>query len=84
MPEEITIGGLVTDVTANDPDVGDNARLVFDVDGSPDAAFFYFDSIFATQSGAPKMATVRTAILLLGRTLLYCDLIIILHCQLNG
>ena len=62
MPEEISVGGLVTDVTASDPDVGDNARLVFAVDGSPDAAFFYFDSIFATQSGALKMQTVRTAI----------------------
>lgn len=59
MPEGLPIGAVVTDVTATDDDIGENARLVFTLDSSSDASYFYFDSIFNTMSGALKILTVR-------------------------
>ena len=62
MPEGLPIGAVVTDVTATDDDIGENARLVFTLDSVADADYFYFDSIFNTMSGALKIQTVSDVI----------------------
>ena len=59
MPEALPIGSVVYDVTATDDDIGENARLVFSLDGGDaNSDYFYFDSIFNTMTGALKIKQV--------------------------
>ena len=72
MPEGLPIGAVVTDVTATDDDIGENARLVFTLDSVADADYFYFDSIFNTMSGALKIQTVSDVITSSSKRTLIC------------
>lgn len=62
MPEEIPVDGSVNYVQGVDNDIGDNAKLTFEVTGGRDAAHFYMDSIYVSKTGAIKIQQVTESI----------------------
>lgn len=55
MPEEIPVGGYVNYVQGIDEDIGDNAKLTFEIAGGRSQEYFYMDSIYASKTGAIKI-----------------------------
>jgi hypothetical protein len=61
MPEEIPVGGYVNYVQGIDEDIGDNAKLTFEIAGGRSQEYFYMDSIYASKTGAIKILKVLTS-----------------------
>ena len=58
MPEEIPVGGSVVDILGEDPDIGDNSKLTFEIINGDDDNNFYFDNIYVGKAGVIKIAKV--------------------------
>ena len=58
VPELMPVGSPVVTLEATDRDVGINARLTYTIVNSPDAEFFYADSVFAAGTGVIRIKQV--------------------------